>query len=142
MEANVEIRPRPTAVRLHYLDWLRVIAIFGVFLYHSLHVFDMNPWHIKNSDQSLELTIILILFGMWGLPFFFMVSGSGSWFALRRRSARAYTLERFQRLAVPFVFGAVSSRLSGLPAMVQSLAFLSGTSLGASSLLAASATLP
>ena len=38
--------------------------------------------------------------------------------------------------------GAVSSRLSGLPAMVQSLASLSGTSFGASSLLAASATLP
>ncbi len=107
MEANIDTRPRPTPVRLHYLDWLRVIAIFGVFLYHSLHVFDMNPWHIKNSDQSLELTIILILFGMWGLPFFFMVSGSGSWFALRRRSARAYALERFQRLAVPFVFGAI-----------------------------------
>jgi len=26
--------------RLYYLDWLRVLAIFGVFLYHAVHPFD------------------------------------------------------------------------------------------------------
>jgi peptidoglycan/LPS O-acetylase OafA/YrhL len=107
MEANLAAEARPKVVRLHYLDWLRVLAIFGVFLFHSLHVFDLGDWHIKNSEQSTELTIVLILFSMWGLPFFFMISGTGSWFALRRRSPGQYASERFKRLAVPFVVGAL-----------------------------------
>ena len=31
-------------VRLHYLDWLRVLAIIGVFLFHALHPFTGAPW--------------------------------------------------------------------------------------------------
>jgi peptidoglycan/LPS O-acetylase OafA/YrhL len=26
--------------RLYYLDWLRVLLIFGVFLFHAVHPFD------------------------------------------------------------------------------------------------------
>jgi peptidoglycan/LPS O-acetylase OafA/YrhL len=32
------------SVRLNYLDWLRVLAILGVFLFHAVHPFDMFPW--------------------------------------------------------------------------------------------------
>ena len=28
------------SARLHYLDWLQVLAILGVFLFHALHPFD------------------------------------------------------------------------------------------------------
>jgi len=27
-------------VRLHYLDWLQVLAVLGVFLFHAGHPFD------------------------------------------------------------------------------------------------------
>jgi peptidoglycan/LPS O-acetylase OafA/YrhL len=94
-------------VRLYYLDWLRVIAIFGVFLYHSVHVFDQGDWQIKNVEQSLVITIILVLFSLWGMPFFFLIAGTGSWFALRRRTDRQYALERFKRLMIPFIVGAI-----------------------------------
>ncbi|MGE5264042.1 MAG: acyltransferase [Acidobacteriota bacterium] len=108
MCANILSEPGAKPVRLHYLDWLRVIAIFCVFLFHSLHVFDLGYyWHIKKAEQSLELSIVLILFSLWGLPFFFMIAGTGSWFALGRRSASQYASERFRRLAVPFVVGAI-----------------------------------
>jgi len=43
---------------------------------------------------------------------------------------------------LPLVLSALSSRASALPAMVQDFGSLSGTSLGGSSLAAASATLP
>ena len=40
-----------TTGRLYYLDWLRVILIFGVFLFHALHPFDtLIPWYIKNAE--------------------------------------------------------------------------------------------
>ena len=38
--------------RIHYLDWLRVLALLGVFLYHAVHPFDTLEWHVKNADQS------------------------------------------------------------------------------------------
>lgn len=95
------------SVRLHYLDWLRVIAILMVFLFHAVHPFDQTDWHIKNAEQSLVLTAILVLFSLWGMPFFFLMAGTGSWFALQRRTPRQYLNERFKRLLIPFVVGAI-----------------------------------
>ena len=97
----------PAAARLHYLDWLRVLAILMVFLFHAVHPFDFRDWQVKNVDQSEILTIILILLTLWGMPFFFLVAGAGSWFALQRRTARQYVSERFYRLFLPFIAGAI-----------------------------------
>ena len=99
--------PTREAMRLHYLDWLRVIAILMVFLFHAVHPFDLTDWHIKNAEQSLALTAILVLFSLWGMPFFFLMAGTGSWFALQRRTPRQYLSERFKRLLIPFVVGAI-----------------------------------
>ena len=95
----------PASVRLHYLDWLRVLAILMVFFFHAVHVFDYGGWQIKNTDQSEILTIVLILLSLWGMPFFFLVAGSASWFALQRRTLRQYATERMRRLLVPYVVG-------------------------------------
>lgn len=95
------------SARLHYLDWLRVIAILGVFLFHAVHPFDLTGWHIKNAEQSMALTVVIVFLSLWGMPFFFLIAGTGSWFALRRRTARQYASERFRRLLIPFVFGVI-----------------------------------
>jgi peptidoglycan/LPS O-acetylase OafA/YrhL len=91
--------------RLHYLDWLRVIAILGVFLFHAVHPFDFSDWHIKNSELSMTVTVFLGLLFPWGMPFFFLIAGTGSWFALRRRTAGQYAAERFKRLLIPYFAG-------------------------------------
>jgi glucan biosynthesis protein C len=96
------------SVRLHYLDWLRVLAILGVFLFHAVHPFDATDWHIKNADQSLIVTLVFVIFLYpWGMPLFFLLSGAGSWFALRRRTWRQYANERVMRLLVPFLVGSL-----------------------------------
>ncbi len=100
----VESAPQDSA-RLYYLDWLRVLAIFGVFLYHAVHPFDGGDWTIKNPETSETVTAFLGLLFPWGMPFFFLVAGAGSWFALRRRTAGQFATERFQRLFIPFVVG-------------------------------------
>jgi glucan biosynthesis protein C len=92
-------------IRLHYLDWLRVLAIFMVFLFHAVHPFDFGDWQVKNPEQSETITIILTIMSLWGMPFFFLVAGSGSWFALERRTAHQYISERIKRLLIPFVVG-------------------------------------
>lgn len=91
--------------RLYYLDWLRVIAILGVFLIHVSDVFNDINFEIKNAEQSGTITIIQGFFFPWGMPLFFLLAGAGSYFALRRRTAGEFTRERTLRLLVPFFTG-------------------------------------
>ena len=93
MKASSERR-----TRIHYLDWLRVLALFGVFIFHSMHPFDFIDWHIKNTALSLSISYFIVFLYPWGMPLFFLISGAGTFFALQRRGDQEYTIERVQRL--------------------------------------------
>jgi peptidoglycan/LPS O-acetylase OafA/YrhL len=93
------------AVRLHYLDWLRVLATLGVFFFHAINVFSPAGFEISNAERSDVILMIQGFFFPWGMPLFFLVAGAGSWFALRRRTAGQFTRERTLRLLVPFFTG-------------------------------------
>lgn len=93
--------------RLYYVDWLRVIATLGVFLFHASNVFNESDFVIKNAETSLVVTIFQAFFFPWGMPLFFLIAGAGTWFALRRRSAGQYVRERTSRLLVPFIVGSI-----------------------------------
>jgi glucans biosynthesis protein C len=93
----------PVRERLTYLDWLRVIALFGVFLYHCLQPFSTDEWHVKNAELSDGITIPISFFGTWGIGFFFLISGAGTCLALRWRSTGQYIAERLTRLLLPLV---------------------------------------
>ncbi len=48
------------SVRLHYLDWLQVLAILGVFLFHAAHPFDdLTDWHIKNAETTFVINFFV-----------------------------------------------------------------------------------
>ena len=93
--------------RLHYLDWLRVLATLGVFFFHAINIFGPAKFEINNAERSDVITMIQVFFLPWGMPLFFLVAGAGSWFALRRRTAGQFTRERTLRLLVPFFTGTI-----------------------------------
>jgi glucan biosynthesis protein C len=95
------------AARLHYLDWLRVLATLGVFLFHAINIFSPFGFEISNAQSSDVVMFIQIFFFPWGMSLFFLVSGVGSWFALRRRSAGQFARERTFRLLIPFFTGTI-----------------------------------
>jgi len=95
------------SLRLHYLDWLRVLAVVMVFVFHALKPFNIGDWVIMNSETSMAATVFFAFLSPWGMPFFFLLAGAGSWFALRRRNPRQYTGERFKRLLIPFIIGSI-----------------------------------
>ena len=101
-------RPAVKSVRLYYLDWLQVLAILGVFLFHAVHPFDdLTDWHIKNAETSFVVNFFVGFFNLWGMPFFFLMAGATSWFSLRRRTAGRYVSERVTRLLIPFILGSI-----------------------------------
>lgn len=105
---NTVAQPERKSVRLHYLDWLRVLAILGVFLFHAVHPFDeLGDWIIKNTETTFVLNFFGGFFYSWGMPFFFLIAGASSWFSLRRRTPGRYVRERVTRLLIPLIIGTI-----------------------------------
>jgi peptidoglycan/LPS O-acetylase OafA/YrhL len=106
-----------SAVRLHWIDWLRVAAIAGVFVYHTLRPFNTDGWHVKNAETSDLLNGFTTFFAAFGLAVLFLLAGAGVRFALRRRTWQTFLRERTARLLVPFVVGTLL--LSPLQGMIE-----------------------
>ena len=93
--------------RLHYIDWLRLMAVFLLFTYHAACIF--HPWgdfYIQNEPRSPLLAYIFVwAVGPWHMSLFFLLAGASTYYALQRRSGGQYVRERFKRLFIPFAFG-------------------------------------
>lgn len=87
--------------RRYDIDWLRVLAIVMVFFFHNARFYDPYPWHVKNADHSFGMLLFVGLLSAWIMPLFFLLSGVGSWYALKSRTAGTYLRERVLRLLVP-----------------------------------------
>jgi glucans biosynthesis protein C len=92
--------------RQYDMDWIRVVATLGVFLYHCSMFFNPFPWHIKNNEVDSGIILVFSLFvGAWIMPIFFVVSGISVSYALKKRNIASYSKERMIRLGIPLVFG-------------------------------------
>jgi hypothetical protein len=99
---------KPGAVsisRRYELDWLRVITIAAVFIYHSGRFFDPTDWHVKNPVLHPSLLPIMKIFELWGMPLLFVISGAGVYYALGKRNSAVFLKDRTLRLFVPLVAG-------------------------------------
>jgi len=50
-----------TLRRRYELDWLRVLAILVVFLYHSTRFFNLGDWHVKNVDTYVWVELVVLI---------------------------------------------------------------------------------
>src|SRR5690348_1478115 len=73
--------------RLHYLDWLRMLAVLGVFYSHVAWLFDLlYSWQVEKSTGYA-----LVVFGtQWGMALIFLLTGASSWFSLGSRTSRQF----------------------------------------------------
>ncbi|MHA1996169.1 MAG: acyltransferase family protein [Candidatus Hodarchaeales archaeon] len=100
--------------RKYYLDWLRIIAILLVFLYHSTMFFGSEPWHLKNDVVDSNISTLTYAFlTVLGMPLFFFIAGLSTFIAFsvmkeRNIENRKYISLRFIRLMVPFFVGILS----------------------------------
>lgn len=101
---NTELTGSTENKRLYYLDWLRVLAFGLLFLFHSWRPFDHFPWHIKNEEQTIAFDILTMFTHGWRMFLIFLVSGAGTWLAMRARKDK-FMMDRVKRLLVPFFFG-------------------------------------
>jgi glucan biosynthesis protein C len=95
-----------TSKRLYYLDWLRVLAMAGIFLFHNARFYDVfSDWEVKNATTSFGASIPVAFMNEWLMPFFFLIAGASTYYALKSRRPGQYIQERASRLLIPFIFG-------------------------------------
>jgi peptidoglycan/LPS O-acetylase OafA/YrhL len=96
--------------RRYDIDWLRVIAIGLLVIYHIGIAF--QPWgvfigFIQSEKPLNSLWIPMSMMNIWRIPLLFYVSGMGVCFAIRKRNWRQLMKERATRILIPFLFGMV-----------------------------------
>ncbi|MEJ2585046.1 MAG: acyltransferase family protein, partial [Robiginitalea sp.] len=100
-----------TTERRHDIDWLRVMAIGLLLIYHIAIVF--QPWamfigFIKSEEPMENLWKLMSLLNIWRIPFLFFVSGMGVYFAIRKRNWKQLLWERSRRILLPYLFGFIA----------------------------------
>jgi hypothetical protein len=97
--------------RRYDLDWLRVLGVLLLVPFHVALIFVLDPksiMYIKAGINSPVLDEAAGFVHMWHMPLLFIIAGAATYFALEFRSAGQYISERFLRLFVPFLFGALT----------------------------------
>lgn len=95
-------------MRRYDIDWLRVIAIGLLLIYHVAIGF--QSWgimigFITTREPWASLWLPMSALNVWRIPLLFVVSGMGVYFAMQQRSWKELILERAQRIGVPYLFG-------------------------------------
>jgi len=94
--------------RRYDIDWLRVIAIGLLLIYHVAIGF--QAWgrmigFITSREPWAALWLPMALLNIWRIPLLFFVSGMGVYYAMQSRTWSQLILERTRRILLPFVFG-------------------------------------
>jgi len=91
--------------RKYYLDWLRVLTILAIFVYHCSRLFDTDDWTIKNPITYPVLDIWNKFAPSWGMPLILLISGASVFLALDKIGLGKYIKGLFARLLLPLVLG-------------------------------------
>ena len=93
------------SIRNNYLDWLRVLAIFFVFIYHSTRFFNLEDWEVKNLIRYEWVEVWNIFAWNWMMPFIFVISGASLFYAVGKTGAGKFVKDKVLRLLVPYLVG-------------------------------------
>jgi peptidoglycan/LPS O-acetylase OafA/YrhL len=99
---------KKTATRLYYLDWLRVLAILTVFVYHTSRLFNVEDWAVKNPTWYPWVEVWNGFATTWMLPLIFVISGASLFYAAGKgeggiRGAGTFVKDKALRLLVPWL---------------------------------------
>ncbi|MHA1915686.1 MAG: acyltransferase family protein [Promethearchaeota archaeon] len=80
--------------RLYYLDWLRMLAIFMVFVYHTIRVFGQNNEIVNDPNYVMAAEVFEWLILPFGMPLFFIISGMSVFYGVqymkKKRNTKKY----------------------------------------------------
>ena len=91
--------------RRYDLDWLRVLVIVAVFVFHSGRFFDLGDWHVKSATTYASVQAWTVFLVGWLMPLVFVISGASLFYAVGKGSALRFMRDKVLRLFVPLTIG-------------------------------------
>ena len=95
----------PSAIRLYFLDWVRILAFFVLIVYHVGMYYVSWDWHVKSPFAGAGPEPFMKLSSPWRLSLLFFVAGVGASLMLRKLGSASFVRRRSLRLLAPLVFG-------------------------------------
>jgi glucans biosynthesis protein C len=90
--------------RRYDLDWLRVIAILLVLVFHVGMIYNSWGWHIKSKNTSRFFDYWMMWAHTWRMPLLLLISGAGTYYAAGTKTLMQIFGERNRRLLIPLIF--------------------------------------
>ena len=94
-----------TKNRYYDIDWLRVLGMVGIFLFHNARFFNDEDWHVKNNQLDFGISVFVAILNQFIMPLFFILSAFAIYYALKHRTGIEFLRERVRRLLIPLLFG-------------------------------------
>jgi len=92
-------------VRNNYLDWLRVLGILFVFIYHSTRLYNVEDWVVKNDIWYPSVEVWNGIATSWMMPLMFTISGASLFYAIGKGGFGKFLKDKTLRLLVPLLVG-------------------------------------
>ena len=95
--------------RLHALDAIRAVALLSGIVLHSTLPYapgiDPQLWPLKDSQQSIVMSVTLFLIHIFRMSVFFLVAGFFAHMLFHRRGTMQFLRNRAVRIVLPLVLG-------------------------------------
>jgi glucans biosynthesis protein C len=91
--------------RLYFLDWLRIVALLVLILYHVGMYYVRWDFHVKSPFAGPGLEPWMLLSGPWRMDLLFMVSGAATALMLKAGATGSLLRKRTKFLLLPLLCG-------------------------------------
>ena len=96
----MDIKSHP---RNNYLDWLRVLGILLVFVYHTSRLYNVEDWVVKNAIWYPSVEVWNTFSTSFMMPLMFVISGASLFYALGKGGFGRFLKDKILRLLVPLL---------------------------------------
>jgi len=91
--------------RYYDIDWLRVLGMCAIFLFHNARFFNDEDWQVKNFQTDFGMSVFVAILNHFIMPLFFVLSAMAIYYALKKRTNAQFMRERVVRLLIPLGVG-------------------------------------
>ena len=99
-----------TSNRMLFLDNLRGFVVLMVIVLHgsmSYMAYAPTWWYVLDRQNSLLFTMLVLAIDVPIMPILFFIAGYFALPSLQKRGATAFVKEKFTRVGLPWIFGAL-----------------------------------
>ena len=89
--------------RNNSLDWLRVLGILFVFIYHTTRLYNVEDWSVKNAIWYPSVEVWNGFATSFMMPLMFVISGASLFYAMGKGGFGKFFKDKTLRLLVPLL---------------------------------------